>query len=629
MGVRCSPPHRRVTPLGVAFKALELGCFVLAVVASNDAFAAPSGVKLSFASADASTTIAISWVTQAELPTVVEYGVASTAENMSTGNPPVEIAGIGWFHEIELVNLQPNTRYKYRVGSSGDFSPEYTFKTAPNDGCTPFTFVQLGDARSQNSRGPSPNWSSIHQEAMATGAEFILNGGDLVKEGNEIAQWATWLSDSEMVNPFVPMMPAIGNHDDGPGDGNSANYNRLFALPTNTVTGTEDYYYFVYNNALIFSLSTQTFDDWQAQMDWLTAIAAQHPEKWKLAYFHHPVYTTQTTLILDVGHPPNEKGQNPYYGPTFDAVGMDIVFQSHNHIYERFQPMRYDPNDPEQGLVVQNFGNGPNDGRLYVVSGGSGSFLDPLIEGQFTNFANGSESRSKDHHFLKIAIAGNTLHYTAIRTVAGNSSGGGTVIDEVVLTRPGIDPCTSSGDPDDDGDGFPASRDCDDGNADVNPGRGEICGDTIDQDCSGVADLCPAPPADADGDGSPAGTDCDDNNAERYPEKTETECDGIDNDCDCIERCSGGAFDLCNAAPDAGTVLTADAAAREDAELTPDATASEDARAQEPAQADAGAARPSTLADESCGCTASREGEVSWAGLSLIAAVTLRRRRRS
>ncbi len=601
---------------------------------SWSAAAAPSAVKLSWASEDAATTMAISWLTPATAPTMVEYGIARVDEHMATGTAPMQIAGLGWHHELELVGLTPNTEYRYRVGSTGDWSAEYTFRTAANDQCDPFTFVVLGDARSQDDRGPSRNWSGIQSEAHALGARFFLNGGDLVKEGKEIDQWATWLDDSSAVNPLVPMIPAIGNHDDGPTDGDAAYYNQIFVLPRNPVSGTEDYFAFVYNNLLVFSLSTQTFTDWQAQVDWMATIAARHPDKWKLAFFHHPVYTTQTRIIIDVGHPPNEQGQNPIYGPAFDALNIDVVVQSHNHIYERFRPLRYDGADPEQGREVTNYGRGNADGRLYVVSGGSGAFLDPLIEGSRQRLANGSEVRSKDHHFVKISIAGSSLHYSAIKTNAGNASGGGSVIDSLTLTRPGPDPCVGPMDPDGDGDGFTASMDCDDTDPDISPGAAEICGNNVDEDCDGMAQDCPTPPADNDMDGSPEDSDCDDTDPARFPSNPEVECDGIDNDCDCKEACMGVETDVCGApSSDAGvtvhpdaTTSTADAVApRSDATLPADRDASAGA-----ADRDAGPRTnpPLPVADDACSCDAANTpSDTPWLGLLLVP-LLLRRRHR-
>jgi len=604
---------------------MRLFCLLGLLLAPTSAAAQPAFVKLSWAGPDAATTMAVSWVTPSNQPTVIEYGRQNTNEHVLTGPAPQELPGIGWVHEIELTGLTPNEIYRYRVGGGGQWSAEYTFKTAPDDQCTPFTFVSLGDARSQNDRGPSLNWASIHQEAADNGAAFIINGGDLVIDGARIEQWAQWLQDSAAINPLIPMMPAIGNHDDGPGDGNSANYNRLFFLPTNPVTGTEDYFYFVYNNLLVFSLSTQTFDDWGAQMSWMQQVAAQHPDKWKIAYFHHPVYTTQTAVLgITVGHPPNEKNQNPTYAPAFDAVAMDVVVQSHNHIYERFRPLRWDPSDPEQGQEVPSYGRGPNEGRLYLVSGGSGAFLDPLIEGNFQDFANGSESRSKDHHFLRISVAGATLQLAAIRTTAGNSSGGGTVIDQVTLTRPGADPCNRPGDPDNDGDGYPISVDCDDGDPAINPGAAEVCGNSVDEDCSRVADPCPPPPEDQDGDGSPLGTDCDDTNPDRYPEHPETECDGIDNDCDCLENCNGILTDFCVDAGSPDATLTPDVIVAPDATLTPDAGADAAVGAPDGA-ADSGL--PGNLPPaEGCGCQNKAGGAPSLPWVWGILILTVRRR---
>ena len=102
---------------------------------------------------------------------------------------------------------------------------------------------------------------------------------------------------------------------------------------------------------------------------------------------------------------------------------------------------------------------------------------------------------------------------------------------------------------DEDGDGFPADEDCNDGQAAVNPGATEIC-DGVDNDCDGVVDEGVGDVffTDSDGDGfgapgteveacaAPFGTvpnadDCDDADAGVHPGATEA-CNGLDDDCD-------------------------------------------------------------------------------------------------
>ena len=467
---------------------LVVAVVAVGVLLCQVAVAAPLYLRLSIPE-DGSTGMNVTWNTNFNVGTQVQFGTAPGEYTRTVDGASFEGPGeLGWIHEVQLTGLEPNTTYYYIAGSAGDsWSEEASFRTAPetNSTCGTFSFGYLGDNRPDETLGGGENYPEILDQLAQRDPWFVLNGGDMVIDGDQIDQWIDFLDWTTIASPELPYMPCIGNHDDGPVDGDGAYYNQIFQLPRSTGdngSGTEDYYYFTYGNALFVSLSTQTYrgasNDFAEQAAWLDEVLTANPRMWTIVFYHHPTYTTE--VLFDISHEPNEQGQNAAFVEVIDRHHVDLVITSHNHWYERYEPSacgtQGDPGSDEPCPVgANNFASG----TAYVVSGGAGAFTIPGILCDTGGFGgvDGRVMCAGPHHYIHIEIENNELRYEAWDTDADQ------LLDAFSITKAAVECEVMTGDEDLDAGGMDTGEEMDAGGMDMDTGEEmDAGGEDVEED---------------------------------------------------------------------------------------------------------------------------------------------------
>jgi hypothetical protein len=186
-----------------------------------------------------------------------------------------------------------------------------------------------------------------------------------------------------LLDSDVEFHAALGNHDDP---------NQRYFKPFNL--GGRRYRTFKKGNVRFFVIDSNYLDP--AQVKWLTEELEESGSDWKIAYFHHPLYTTarrgpevELRAVLE---------------PIFVKHGVDVVFAGHEHIYERLKP--------QKGIYHFTVGGGAKL-RKGDTRPGRG-----LTDATF----------DRDRSFLLVEIAGDEMHYRAI-------SRSGVIVDKGVIMR--------------------------------------------------------------------------------------------------------------------------------------------------------------------------------------------------
>jgi 3',5'-cyclic AMP phosphodiesterase CpdA len=330
------------------------------------------------------TSIVIMWETYTETPSWLEYNDPA----IQIGDPTLVT-----LHEMMISGLNTGTTYDYRVNIDGQgelWTDWFTFRTAPAAD-RPFRLVVYGDTRSH-----PDDHAAVIRGIVASEPALVLHTGDLVNDGHLASGW-----NREFFGPAAPLLrttplfPVLGNHED-----NASLYYDLFSLP-----GNEEWFAITYGSARIIGLNTSSsFGSGSEQYDWLVN-ELESPEyqaaQWHLVFFHYPPFAGG-------GHEGDTRVQQNLV-PLFETYGVDMVFNGHNHHYER----------------------SAKSGVAYIVTGGGGAPLYDFDEDAILKLNEYSQAHAATLHFCVLDITPDEIAFTA-RNVDG------AVID--TLTIPAVVP---------------------------------------------------------------------------------------------------------------------------------------------------------------------------------------------
>lgn len=277
------------------------------------------------------TGITVMWEMDALVPAELQYGeTLETGRRMAASTTP---SGSGTLiYRAVLTELNPSTRYAFRVWIGDQATTEGAFTTAP-DAESDFAFSVWADSQGTNHdayrEDPYEPTKSMLAHMAESGVAFGIGVGDMAENGNAFADTHDYYLDrvAALLGRSAPWYVAWGNHDQGPGS-----LIRKYAdLPSQDRPGfTAGYgsYSFDYGGCHFICI-----DHANAAADivgWLEAdlqSEAQRNAKFTFLFVHVPPYCE---LWID-----GDAFYRSRLVPLMEAYGVDACFSGHTHEYSR------------------------------------------------------------------------------------------------------------------------------------------------------------------------------------------------------------------------------------------------------------------------------------------------------
>ncbi|MGW3635621.1 fibronectin type III domain-containing protein [Streptomyces sp. NPDC005122] len=354
---RASEPAQRRMARGAAAAFLgltvALGSGLAASPASAAGTDAVTGIVLGVGANESQRTV--TWYTSADtaqkvqmVPTAQLAGgdfPADAAAFDATGAANIATSG-GFNRHATITGLKENTAYSYRVGTEGNWSSVYSFKTQDFEGNYDFLFYgdpQIGS--SGDLARDQAGWQDTLDVSLAANpnAELLVSGGDQVETANTESNWNSFLAPDKLRQ--YPWAATIGNHDVGgkayeqhfttPNTDRSGSYYSNGNPASNTSGG--DYWY-IYKDVLFIDLNSNSYNPATggggdaAHVNYVSDVINKHGSeaKWKVLVYHHSIYSPASHAKDG-----DNKTRRTDFPTTFSKLGVDLVLQGHDHSYSR------------------------------------------------------------------------------------------------------------------------------------------------------------------------------------------------------------------------------------------------------------------------------------------------------
>jgi len=261
------------------------------------------------------TGVNVVWATDRK-DDVLEYGAAADKLDKSVADSQ---------GRASITGLEPGKTYYCRIKMKAAESGEIGTSTVasfitPTPDVTKFSCAVIADTHTS---GCNKDLAALMKELKPA---FVLNGGD-----RSPSVVSGTLRPYKDIIASVPMYMARGNHD-------NADKQRMVSMVAGP--GDNQYFAFTWGNARFICVNTEDrkgapgtapLKKGGEQYKWLEGELKNCKQTWKIVFQHIPVipaYGGGPTTDLD-----DERG-------LLEQYGADLVFQGHQHNYDRSKPMK-------------------------------------------------------------------------------------------------------------------------------------------------------------------------------------------------------------------------------------------------------------------------------------------------